>query len=58
MPDFAVLDHGRAACTRMPEVVFCQGKTPAEVVAIVGRLLTNEGLARPRAPRSKPPRRF
>ena len=24
----------------MPEVVFCQGKTPDQVVAIVGRLLT------------------
>jgi hypothetical protein len=44
-PDFAVLDHGRAARTGMPEVVFCQGKTPAQVVAIVGRLLTHEGRA-------------
>jgi pyridinium-3,5-biscarboxylic acid mononucleotide synthase len=44
-PDFAVLDHGRAARTGMPEVVFCQGKTPAQVVAIVGRLLTIEGRA-------------
>jgi len=44
-PNFAVLDHGRAARTGMPEVVFCQGKTPAQVVAIVGRLLTNEGRA-------------
>ena len=44
-PDFAVLDHGRAARTGMPEVVFCQGKTPEQVVAIVGRLLTNEGRA-------------
>jgi pyridinium-3,5-biscarboxylic acid mononucleotide synthase len=43
--DFAVLDHGRAARTGMPEVVFCQGKTPAQVVAIVGRLLTKEGRA-------------
>jgi NCAIR mutase (PurE)-related protein len=45
MPDFAVLDHGRAARTGMPEVVFCQGKTPAQVVAIIGRLLTHEGRA-------------
>ena len=45
-PDFAVLDHGRVACTGMPEVVFCQGKTPDQVVAIVGRLLINEGRAR------------
>ena len=44
-PDFAVLDHGRAARTGMPEVVFCQGKTPEQVVAIVGRLLSNEGRA-------------
>jgi NCAIR mutase (PurE)-related protein len=44
-PDFAVLDHGRAARTGMPEVVFCQGKTADQVVAIVGRLLTNEGRA-------------
>ncbi len=41
-PDFAVLDHGRAARTGMPEVVFCQGKTPAQVVDIIGRLLANE----------------
>ena len=44
-PDFAVLDHGRSARTGMPEVVFCQGKTADQVVAIVGRLLTNEGRA-------------
>jgi len=44
-PDFAVLDHGRAARTGMPEVVFCQGKTPEQVVAIIGRLLANEGRA-------------
>jgi pyridinium-3,5-biscarboxylic acid mononucleotide synthase len=43
--NFAVLDHGRAGRTGMPEVVFCQGKTPEQVVAIVGRLLTNEGRA-------------
>ena len=35
-PDFAVLDHGRTGGhTGMPEVVFCQGKTPAQVVTIV-----------------------
>ena len=44
-PDFAVLDHARGARTGMPEVVFCQGKTPAQVVQIVGRLLANEGRA-------------
>jgi NCAIR mutase (PurE)-related protein len=45
MPDFAVLDHGRAGRTGMPEVVFCQGKTPAQVEEIVGRLLAKEGRA-------------
>jgi hypothetical protein len=44
-PDFAVLDHSRAGRTGMPEVVFCQGKTPEQVVVIVGRLLANEGRA-------------
>ncbi len=29
----------------MPEVVFCQGKTPEQVVAIMGRMLTKEGRA-------------
>ena len=43
--EFAVLDHGRAGRTGMPEVVFCQGKTPAQVVEIVGRLLAKEGRA-------------
>lgn len=42
---FAVLDHDRAGRTGMPEVVFCQGKTPAQVVAIVGQLLAQEGRA-------------
>jgi hypothetical protein len=44
-PDFAFLDHSRAVRTGMPEVVFCQGKTPEQVVAIVGRLLAAEGRA-------------
>ncbi len=43
--DFAVLDHHRSGRTGMPEVVFCQGKTPTQVVEIVGRLLTHEGRA-------------
>lgn len=43
--DFAVLDHARAGRTGMPEVVLCQGKTPAQVVEIVGRLLQHEGRA-------------
>ena len=45
LSDFAVLDHGRTGRTGMPEVVFCQGKTPAQVVEIVGRLLAKEGRA-------------
>lgn len=43
--NFAVLDHDRAGRTGMPEVVFCQGKTPEQVVAIMGRMLTTEGRA-------------
>ncbi len=42
-PNFAVLDHTRAQRTGMPEVVFCQGKTTEQVVAIVGRMLEREG---------------
>lgn len=40
---FAVLDHARAQRTGMPEVIFCQGKTTEQVVAIVGRMLEREG---------------
>lgn len=43
--EFAELDHHRAGRTGMPEVVFCQGKTPAQVVEIVGRMLAQEGRA-------------
>ena len=35
---FATLDHQRALRTGFPEVVFGQGKTPAQLVAIVRRL--------------------
>lgn len=42
-PSFAVLDHTRAQRTGMPEVIFCQGKTTEQVVAIVGRMLEREG---------------
>jgi pyridinium-3,5-biscarboxylic acid mononucleotide synthase len=35
---FATLDHQRALRVGFPEVVFGQGKTPDQVVAIVGRL--------------------
>jgi hypothetical protein len=37
--EFATLDHQRALRTGFPEVVFGPGKTPAQLVAIVGRLL-------------------
>ncbi len=35
---FATLDHHRALRHGFPEVVFCQGKTPAQAAAIVERL--------------------
>jgi len=37
-PVFARLDHHRATRQGLPEVVFCQGKTPAQVVEICRRL--------------------
>ena len=33
--DFVSIDHHRALRTGMPEVIFCQGKTPEHVAAIV-----------------------
>lgn len=42
---FAQLDHHRALRQGVPEVVFGQGKTPAQVVAIVGRLVARSGSA-------------
>jgi hypothetical protein len=41
--DHAVLDHGRAARTGVPEVIFCEGKTTRQVVEIVGRVVEREG---------------
>jgi hypothetical protein len=35
---FAKLDHHRALRTGMPEVIFAQGKTPAQVAAIFARM--------------------
>ena len=35
---FATLDHHRMLRKGFPEVVFCEGKTPAQVTAIVARL--------------------
>lgn len=43
--DFARLDLERAARTGVPEVVYAAGKTPEQVVAIVGRLLEGRGRA-------------
>ena len=36
----ARVDHHRAVRTGFPEVVFCQGKTPAQVAAITAEILT------------------
>ena len=36
--EFATLDHERALRSGFPEVVFGQGKTPSQLVAILGRL--------------------
>lgn len=36
--DFATLDHHRALRTGFPEVIFAQGKTPEQIVAIFKRL--------------------
>jgi NCAIR mutase (PurE)-related protein len=42
---FATLDHQRALRTGSPEVVFGPGKTPADLVAIFGRLYARGGVA-------------
>jgi len=41
---FATLDHQRALRVGFPEVIFGQGKSPAQVVAIAGRLFRRSGL--------------
>src|SRR5215831_4673225 len=41
---FATLDHQRALRTGFAEVVFGQGKTPDQLVAIMGRLLARGGV--------------
>jgi NCAIR mutase (PurE)-related protein len=41
--DFAQLDHHRALRQGQPEVVFCAGKTPEQVVAICERLAAASG---------------
>jgi hypothetical protein len=40
----AALDHQRALRTGFPEVVFGLGKTPAQLVAVVGRLYARHGV--------------
>jgi NCAIR mutase (PurE)-related protein len=42
--EFATLDHQRALRTGFPEVVFGQGKTPAQLTAIAGRIVARHGL--------------
>ena len=41
---FATLDHQRALRAGFPEVVYAEGKTPAQLVAIVDRLYRRGGL--------------
>ncbi len=41
---FARVDHHRALRTGYPETIFCQGKTPAQVVAIAHRLAAAESV--------------
>lgn len=40
---FAKVDHGRAARCGRPEVIFCEGKTAAEVAAIAARIAAKSG---------------
>ena len=40
---FAKLDHHRSLRCGFPEVVFCQGKTTAQVVTIIERLHSRGG---------------
>src|SRR5512137_39116 len=42
---FARLDHHRTRRTGVPEVIFGQGKTPAQVAAIVERFVAHSGQA-------------
>jgi NCAIR mutase (PurE)-related protein len=42
--EFATLDHERALRSGFPEVVFGQGKTPSQLVAILGRLYLKNGV--------------
>jgi NCAIR mutase (PurE)-related protein len=42
---FATVDHGRFERTGIPEVVFCEGKTPAQAAAIFSTLAAKSGFA-------------
>lgn len=42
---FAQIDHGRFERTGIPEVVFCEGKTPEQVAEIFSRLAATSGFA-------------
>lgn len=42
---FAQIDHGRFQRTGIPEVVFCEGKTPEQAADIFSRLAANSGFA-------------
>ena len=39
---FATVDHHRSIRTGFPEVIFCQGKTPDQVVSIATRIVASE----------------
>lgn len=41
---FARVDHDRSGRCGFPEVVFCQGKTPAQVATIAGELLSRSDM--------------
>ena len=40
---FASVDHHRSLRQGFPEVIFCEGKTPAQITAIAKKLLKSEG---------------
>ena len=51
---FAKVDHHRALRQGMPEVILGQGKTPAQVASIFGRLAAHDGKANVLATRATP----
>jgi NCAIR mutase (PurE)-related protein len=40
---FATIDHHRPLRCGFPEVIYCQGKTPQQIAAVVDRLIVGEG---------------